>query len=272
MDDLRTLMESIGEIAYFAGILDERRHAPALHMKPALSAEAKSAKHAARQEKAASKKSREKGVSHAARAEPTQALSRKQRKQAKHYAAQTKKPSTHHKKKGDHKFANETTFKRERGGSHDPGGAMVSTSGLRAKLSKDPKRFLKFPAGSKRGRYPVRGGNRASLAGTLRQASKRDPFLYRKAVARIKESPGNMMHRKHDPSTKQSNVERPVPLGGPHPIRPHGHGGLPPDPGPHLKADKKKAKGREEKHETSRKHARKRANKDKFREAVTGRS
>jgi len=306
MDDLRTLMESIDGIAAFAGVLDEsRKRDKQRKARQGARADAASAERGAKGAHAAFVQAsrqaggrRSEGVrtlravaddagekASAARAsapakkakkgkeaEPKSALTRKQRKQAKHYASQTKKPSTHHKKKGDHKFSNETTFKKERGGSHDPGGAMVSTSGLRAKLSKDPKRFLKFPAGSKRGRYPVRGGNRASLAGTLRQASKRDPFLYRKAVARIKESPGNMMHRKHDPSTKQSNVERPVPLGGPHPIRPHGHGGLPPDPGPHLKADKKKAKGREKKHETSRKHARKRANKDKFREAVTGRS
>jgi hypothetical protein len=309
MDNLRTLMESIDEIASFAGILDESRKrkeqrkerqkgrataaaaergadeasskareaghlahrtkSGQTHVRAARAAAEHSAQAAAFARAAApgkkAKKSKEGGG-------PEHALSRKQRKQARTYNKPAAKKAKHQKKKGAHKFSNETTFKKERGGSHDPGGAMVSTPGLRKKLSKDPKRFLKFPAGSKRGRYPIRGGNRASIAGTLRQASKRDPFIYRKAVERVKSASSNMMHRKNDPSTKHSNVERPVPLGGPHPIRPHGSGGLPPDPGPRLKADKKETKGRAEKHEGARKHARKRANKDKFREAVTGRS
>lgn len=213
MDELKTLLEDIANIAAFVSRLDESRVA---------------------------------------------------RKQARHYEKREKKKTRSKMSVGariqrfGHKFGNETTFKKERGGSHDPGGAMASTPGLRKKLSKDPKRFLKFDSKSKVGSFPMRLGNRASMAGTMRQASERRPAIYHAAVERAKQSPANKMHRKDDPSVKQSHEERPRPMGGKPPVRPHGHGGLPPSPGPKLKPDKKKAKGREEKHETRRRHGRNR--------------
>ena len=188
---------------------------------------------------------------------------RKQKKQSKTYNAPTKKHSERGKNApGD--FSNKTTFKAApHGGSHDPGGALTSTPGLRRVLSKDHKKFLSWPTGSERGRYPFRVKNRASLAGMLRQASKRNVGIYRDAVEKIKASPENMMHRKNDPSTLQAQHELPRPLGGKRPVRPHGHGGMPPSPGPHLKAPKKETQGRETKHEVKREHGRKRVDKSR---------
>lgn len=205
-------------------------------------------------------------------AAPEQVLSRKQRKQAKKHASRervrkgdkcdkksrsTLSPGERARKFG-HKFANETTFKKGAEQGPDPGGALISTTGLRRHLSKrDPKVFASYSinkaTGEKNlGRYPVRVKNRASLAGSLRQASKRKPDLYRKLRETIKGSAhANKMFRRCDPSERQSNIERPVPLGGDQPDRPHGDGGPLPTTGPKLK-DAKKVSGKKAKREARR--------------------
>ena len=135
-----------------------------------------------------------------------------------------------------HAFANETTFKKANPQKDDRGGALATTPGLRRELSVR-RRFQRYDR-SGLGSFPVRSSNRASWAGSLRQASARDSGLYGVLAKKAKEVPGLKMHRKHDPTTRLPNVERPVPLGGTDPDRPHGSGGPPPAAGPVVPVEK----------------------------------